>query len=77
VTTFETGQLAREAVRAGHGITIMPEPIVAPDIASGALIALCTEQDSKIAYHALTRKEVVSPGRDTFVRWLLAQSKTS
>jgi LysR family glycine cleavage system transcriptional activator len=76
VTVFPTGQLSREAARAGLGITIQPAPIVAPYIASGAFIELCAEQNSEIAYHILTRPEVVAPARDVFVKWLIAEAAT-
>lgn len=74
VTIFPTGQLSREAARAGLGITIQPAPIAAPHIASGAFVKLCAEEDSDIAYHILTRPEVISPARDVFVKWLKSEA---
>jgi len=74
VTYFATGQLSREAALAGLGVTILPAPVAAGHIASGALVKLCEETDSAVAYHLLTRPEVVSPARDVFVKWLKAQS---
>ncbi|MCF2871506.1 LysR family transcriptional regulator [Octadecabacter sp. G9-8] len=74
VTMFPTGQLSREAARAGLGITVQPAPIAAPYIASGAFVELCAEQDSDIAYHILTRPEVISPTRDIFVKWLRSEA---
>jgi LysR family glycine cleavage system transcriptional activator len=68
VTTFPTGQLAREVARAGLGITVMPAPIAAPDIASGVFVTLCEEQNSPVAYHVLTRPDVVAPARNVFVK---------
>lgn len=73
VTIFATGQLSREAARAGLGITVQPAPIVAPLIEAGVFVQLCEEQRSAIAYHILTRPEVVSPARDVFVKWLRAE----
>lgn len=73
VTVFPTGQLSREAARAGHGITVMPAPIAAPDIAAGIFVQLCAEEDSATAYHVLTRPEVIAPARDIFVRWLKSE----
>lgn len=70
VTIFPTGQLAREAARAGLGITVMPAPIAAPLVTAGTFVKLCEEQDTDLAYHVLTRPEVISAGRDTFVKWL-------
>jgi LysR family glycine cleavage system transcriptional activator len=74
VTMFPTGQLSREAARAGLGITVQPAPHAAPYIASGAFVQLCAEQDSEIAYHVLTRPEVIAPARDIFVKWLKAEA---
>ncbi|MBU2992336.1 LysR family transcriptional regulator [Octadecabacter sp. B2R22] len=74
VTYFATGQLSREAALAGLGVTILPAPVAAGHIASGALVKLCEEVDSPVAYHVLIRPEVVNPARDTFVKWLKAQT---
>lgn len=73
VTAFPTGQLAREAARAGLGVTVIPAPIVAPFIASGEFVELCKQTDSKLAYHVLTRPEVISAQRDIFVQWLRSE----
>lgn len=75
VTVFQTGQLTREAARAGLGVTVLTAPIAAPHIASGFFVALCTEQNSVAAYHVLTRPEVISPQRDIFVKWLKSEAK--
>lgn len=74
VTMFSTSQLAREAVRAGLGITVLPAPIGAGFIASGAFVLLCEERDSDLAYHVLTRPEVIFPQRDVFVKWLRSEA---
>ena len=75
VTMFSTSQLAREAVRAGLGITVLPAPIAKPFIVSGAFVLLCEEENSNLAYHVLTRPEVISPNRDVFVKWLKSEAK--
>ena len=75
VTMFSTSQLAREAVRAGLGVTVIPAPIAKSLIASGAFVLLCEEENSDLAYHVLTRSEVVSPNRDVFVKWLRSEAK--
>lgn len=76
VTVFATGQLAREAARAGLGITVLPAPIAAQEISSGAFVLLCSEDDSAVAYHILTRPEVISPTRDLFIKWLKSETST-
>lgn len=74
VTVFPTGQLSREAARAGLGVTVLPAPIAAPHITSGVFITLCAEENSATAYHILTRAEVVSAARDQFVKWLKSEA---
>ena len=69
-----TGQLSREAARAGLSITVQPAPIAASHIASRAFVQLCVEENSEIAYHILTRPDVVAPTRDVFVKWLLSEA---
>ena len=69
-----TGQLSREAARAGLSITVQPEPIAASHIVSRALVQLCAEENSEVAYHILTRPDVVAPTRDVFVKWLLSEA---
>ena len=76
VTHFPTNQLTREAAKAGLGVTILTAPIAAPEIAAGNYVALCTEENSAEAYHILTRPEVISSQRDTFVKWLKSEAKS-
>ncbi|MEL6960143.1 MAG: LysR family transcriptional regulator [Pseudomonadota bacterium] len=74
VTTFATGQLMREAARAGLGIAIMPAPIAAPLLESGVFVELCSEQESSIAYHIVIRPNVISKNRDIFIKWLKSEA---
>lgn len=76
VTIFPTGQLAREAARVGLGITVLPAPIAAPLIASGAFVTLCEEVGSDLAYHVLTRPDAITLARDVFVKWLFKEAAT-
>lgn len=75
VSLFATSQLAREAVRAGLGVTVIPAPIAESFIKSGEFVLLCAEEDSDLAYHVLTRPEVISPQRSVFVKWLHREAK--
>ncbi|ROU03187.1 LysR family transcriptional regulator [Histidinibacterium lentulum] len=77
VLTFDTAELAREAAKAGLGIALLPLPIVETEIAEGRLLALCTERDSAVAYHIVTRPGQKTPLRDTFLRWLRAEAAGS
>lgn len=77
VKVFATSQMAREAARAGVGVTILPEPLVEDEIAAGRLRLLCRDVQSDVAYHVLTRPGVVSAPRDTFIRWLKKQVKAA
>ncbi len=67
-------ELVREAVRAGMGITAMPEPVAAAEIAAGRLVAVYRETDADVAYHLLTRPERTGPALMTFLRWLRAEA---
>jgi len=72
--SFATGQLVREAARAGLGVAILPEPLVEDELKAGRLIAIVRETDSPLAYHVLTRPSQVSVNRDAFVKWLFRQA---
>ncbi len=74
VTILPSAHLVREAVASGNGITVLPAPILAPEINTGRLVALCVEENSALGYHVLTRPEVVSPSRDVFVKWLMREA---
>ena len=73
VTTLDTSALVMQAVRAGHGVSIVPRAIAAADIDRGNLQVLCEEEDSAFAYHILTLPTRVSPKLAPFMRWLKAQ----
>ena len=73
-TSFPTAQLAREAARAGLGITVLPEPVLKDDIDSGALVALCRERESSLSYHLVTRPAARSPDLTRLIRWLKAEA---
>lgn len=75
-TTVDRGSLALQAVRAGHGVTIVPRAVAKRDLDSGALVALCEEEGSDLAYHILTRPDRVSKHLKTFIRWLRKQRET-
>jgi len=75
VTKFATGQLVLEAARAGLGVTVLPAPLAAPHIASGEFLKLCEETGSEVAYHVLTRPDVISRSRDIFVKWLHSEAR--
>jgi len=77
IKTFATAQLSREAARAGLGVAILPAPLVEDEVRAGRLRALFRETDSKVAYHVLTRPGVISAPRESFVRWLQRQARTS
>ncbi|WP_224823888.1 LysR family transcriptional regulator [Cognatishimia sp. MH4019] len=76
VTQMDVTALSLQAVRAGHGITIVPRAVAIGDIENGTLIALCEEIDSDLGYHILTRPDRVSPQLKTFIAWLRKQRET-
>ena len=75
VQEFPTSYMTKEAVLAGLGISIQPEPLLAPDVKAGRLVVLFEQDQSDESYHILTRPEVISAPRDAFVRWLRAEAK--
>lgn len=75
-TNMLRGSMALQAVRAGHGVTIVPRAVAKRDLDSGALVALCEEIDSDLSYHILTRPDRLSPKLNTFMRWLRKQRET-
>ena len=74
ITYFDTGALVLQAVRAGHGVSVHPKPVIARDVEMGQLTALFQEQESDLAYYIVTRPGHVSARVRTFVRWLKAQT---
>lgn len=74
ITYFETGALVLQAVRAGHGISVQPWPVIAHDVEVGWLKPLFREDRSDLAYHIVTRQGHVSPRLRLFVRWLKQQA---
>ena len=67
--------MVMEAVRAGHGISVLPRPIVSHEVDTGALTALLQETDSRVAYYILTRPDAMTPSLRVFRRWLLASAR--
>lgn len=74
ITYFETGALVLQAVRAGHGISIQPWPVIARDIEMGWLDLLFREESTELAYHIVTRPGHISPRLRLFIRWLKQQA---
>ncbi len=74
ITHFDTGALVLQAVRAGHGISVLPWAVVANDVKTGQLKVLFKEQETDLAYYAVTRPGHVSPRLRTFMRWLKAEA---
>ena len=74
ISYFDTGALVLQAVRAGHGISVNPHPVVSRDIKMGWLISLFEETQSDLAYHIVTRPGQVSARTRLFTRWLKEQA---
>ena len=74
ITYFDTGALVLQAVRAGHGVSVHPWPVIARDVEMGQLDVLFQEDDSDLAYHVLTQPGQGSSNVRTFVKWLKAQA---
>ena len=72
---FATAQLAREAAISGLGITVLPEPLLRPEIEGGRLAVICRQSDSELNYHMLHRPEAMTPALRTLMRWLRAAAQ--
>ena len=74
ITYFDTGALVLQAVRAGHGVSVHPWPVIARDVEMGWLDVLFQEEDSELAYYIVTRPGHVSAQVRTFIKWLKAEA---
>ncbi len=67
------GNLMLEAARAGHGLAVVTEVLVAGDIASGRLRVVLRDETER-AYYLVTRPGVQRPPLRAFCRWLKAEA---
>lgn len=70
LTEFDTNTMLLQAVRGGAGVSIVPEAIVARDLAEGRLVGLCRAPGVGLAYHLIRRPGPSPRTLETFVRWL-------
>ncbi|EEE36762.1 transcriptional regulator, LysR family [Rhodobacteraceae bacterium KLH11] len=66
------GNLLLDGLRSGQGVTVTVRQFVEADIASGRIVELFTEPDTR-GYHILTLNSVLRPAVKTFVNWLKRQ----
>ena len=75
VEVLPTNALVLAAVRAGAGLSIQPEPVVAGDLASGALVAgYCEAGDPALGYHLLLAPGPVRASVRAFADWITAEA---
>lgn len=67
------GNLMLDAARAGHGLAVVTEVLVAGDIASGRLQVVLRDRTER-AYYLVTRPGVQRPPLRAFCRWLKAEA---
>lgn len=67
------GNLVLDGLRAGQGVTITVRHFVQQDIASGRLVELYAEPDTR-GYHIVTGQGALRPTVKTFVGWLKRQA---
>ncbi len=72
LSEFDTNTMLLQAVREGAGVSIVPEAIVARDLARGRLVALCRAEETGLAYHLVLRPGPVPKALRVFMRWLRA-----
>lgn len=65
------------AVRAGLGLSIQSRALVAPDLASGQLVALHEGDPEGLGYYLVTRPGPLSPGARLFRSWLRKAAKAA
>lgn len=73
IREFPNVSMVLEAVRAGHGIGLVPRIIADVDVRNGKLEVLFEERETDLAYHILTRPERETPAVRIFRRWLKSQ----
>lgn len=73
IREFPNVSMVLEAVRAGHGVGLLPRIIAETDANAGKLDILFEERETDLAYHILTRPERETPSVRTFRRWLKSQ----
>ena len=74
IAYLDTGALVLQAVRAGHGVSVQPRPIVENDLSLGSLVALYKDVTTDLAYHIVTRPGRVSDQLRVFLSWLRKQA---
>ncbi|SFH07057.1 LysR family transcriptional regulator, glycine cleavage system transcriptional activator [Palleronia marisminoris] len=73
IREFANVSMVLEAVRAGHGVGLLPRLIADADVRAGTLEILFEERETDLAYHILTRPERETPAVRAFRRWLKSQ----
>ncbi len=77
VIGFDSLSMVIEAVRARHGIGMVPRIIAEGEIARGTLEVLFEESSPSVAYHMVRREGSESPALRTFRGWLRQQARPS
>jgi LysR family glycine cleavage system transcriptional activator len=73
IREMETGVLARAALRAGLGVTMVPRVLVEEDVADGSLVLIHQFNEAPLGYHMVTLPGRVSPRVRVLKRWLKSQ----
>ncbi len=74
-TELESNILLLPACRAGAGVSVQPHALVETDIAEGRLEVLAEDVNSGYAYHLLHLPGPLSRRAQTFVTWLVRDSR--
>jgi LysR family glycine cleavage system transcriptional activator len=73
VTVLGTTSAALQAVRNGHGITLISTATAESDVAAGQLEIIHEGAPAVRGYHIVTRPGVSSPASRAFIRWLKSE----
>ena len=73
---FPGSTLTLKAGRSGLGLVVCPRAVVSDDLERGDLQLAFRSTDDALAYYIVTLPDVISPARDTFVKWLVRQART-
>lgn len=74
VTVLGTTSAALQAVRAGHGITLISTATAESDVATGHLEIIHEGTPAARGYHIVTRPGPRGPAQKAFIRWLRSEA---
>lgn len=77
IVELPTVGLILSGVRSGLGVAVLFRPLLEADLAAGSITILREIAREGLGYYVLTRPGTFSAARQTFVKWLRRQARTS